>query len=319
VATVTNYSGGAGTTAATATTAGGARQGRSDRARGEEHLGWMLAGPALFVMLAVTAYPMLRAVYQSLFSYRITAPDEREFIGLKNYGTVLTDSLWWTDVGTTVFITVVTVAVELVIGFAFATVMHRLIFGRRTVRTAILLPYGIITVVSAFAWRYAFDLDTGFVNSVFNLEDYAWFSHRGSALAVIILAEIWKTTPFISLLLLAGLSQVPVELAEAAKVDGASWWQVLTRVTLPNMKPAIMVALLFRTLDAYRIFDTVFITTAGAENTETVSFLAYRQVIGRTAIGLGSAVSVLLFLTVLLIAVLFVKGFKTDLSQVRGD
>jgi len=320
VATVTNYSGATGG-AASANTAvtGGTKGHRSDRARSEEHLGWMLAGPALFVMLAVTAYPMGRAVYQSLFSYRITAPDEREFIGLKNYVTVLTDSLWWTDVGTTVFITVVTVGVELVIGFAFASVMHRLIFGRRTVRTAILLPYGIITVVSAFAWRYAFDLDTGFVNSWFNLEEYAWFSHRGSAIAVIILAEIWKTTPFISLLLLAGLAQVPAELGEAAKVDGASWWQRLTKVTLPNMKAAIMVALLFRTLDAYRIFDTVFVTTNGAEDTETVSFLAYRQVIGRTAIGLGSAVSVLLFLTVLLIAVVFVKGFKTDLSQVRGD
>jgi multiple sugar transport system permease protein len=319
MATVTDYSGASKPEPTDVATKRSGAGHRSDRARSEEHLGWMLAGPALFVMLAITAYPMGRAVYLSLFSYRITTPEDREFVGLKNYWTVLTDSLWWTDVGTTVFITVVTVAVELVIGFAFASVMHRLIFGRRTVRTAILLPYGIITVVSAFAWRYAFDLDTGFINEWFNLEDYAWFSHRGSALAVIILAEIWKTTPFISLLLLAGLSQVPAELGEAAKVDGASWWQRLTRVTLPNMKAAIMVALLFRTLDAYRIFDTVFVTTNGAENTETVSFLAYRQVIGRTAIGLGSAVSVLLFLTVLLIAVIFIKGFKTDLSQVRGD
>lgn len=298
---------------------GTTRARKSDRARSEERLGWMLAGPALFVMLAVTAYPMGRAIYQSLFSYRITTPDETEFVGLKNYVTVLTDSLWWTDVGTTVLITVITVGVELVIGFVFASVMHRIIFGRRTVRTAILIPYGIITVVSAFAWRYAFDLDTGFVNSVFGLGTMAWFSERWSALTVIILSEIWKTTPFISLLLLAGLAQVPAELGEAAKVDGATWWQRLTRVTLPNMKAAIMVALLFRTLDAYRIFDTVFVMTNGAEDTETVSFLAYRQVISRTAIGLGSAVSVLLFLTVLGIAVVFVKGFKTDLSQVRGD
>jgi multiple sugar transport system permease protein len=293
--------------------------GRSDRVRKEEHLGWWLAGPALAVMAIVTGYPMLRAVYQSLFSYRITAPDEREFVGLKNYVTVLTDSLWWTDVGTTVFITVVTVLIELVLGFAFASVMHRLVFGRRLVRTSILIPYGIITVVAAYAWRYAFDLDAGFVNQWFGGDDYAWFSHRWSALTVIILAEVWKTTPFISLLLLAGLAQVPIELGEAAKVDGASWWQRLSKVTLPNMKPAIMVALLFRTLDAYRVFDTVFIMTSGAQNTETVAFLAYRQVISRTAIGLGSAVSVLLFLTVLLIAVVFVKGFRTDLSQVRGE
>jgi multiple sugar transport system permease protein len=295
------------------------REARSERASSEQRLGWMLAGPAFVVMIAVTAYPMLRAVYLSLFSYRITDPDEREFIGVKNYVTVLTDSLWWTDVGTTVFITVVTVAVELVIGFAFASVMHRLIFGRRTVRTAILVPYGIITVVAAFAWRYAFELDSGFVNGLLGLDDYEWFSGRWSALTVIILAEIWKTTPFISLLLLAGLAQVPVELGEAAVVDGASWWQRLTKVTLPNMKPAIMVALLFRTLDAYRVFDSIFVMTNGAQQTESVSFLAYRQVVSRTAIGLGSAVSVLLFLTVLGIAVLFVKGFRTDLSQVRGE
>jgi multiple sugar transport system permease protein len=270
------------------------------------------------MMLLVTAYPMFRAIYLSLFKYRLTAPDDREFAGLSNYVTVLTDSLWWRTVFNTVFIMVVTVAVELVIGFAFAMVMHRIIFARGIVRTSILIPYGIITVVAAFAWRYAFDINSGFVNDLFGI-DTDVFADRWSALSVIILAEVWKTTPFISLLLLAGLAQVPAELGEAAVVDGASWWQRLWRVTLPNMKAAIMVALLFRTLDAYRIFDTVFIMTNGAEKTETVSFLAYRQVINRTEIGLGSAVSVLLFLSVLGIAVLFIKGFRTDLSQVRGE
>jgi multiple sugar transport system permease protein len=295
-----------------------ARVERTERARTEQRLGWYLAGPAFVVMLAVTGYPMLRAVYLSLFRYRITDPGERKFIWFKNYGTILTDHLWWTDVSTTLIITIVTVAIELVIGFAFASVMHRLVFGRRTVRTSILIPYGIITVVAAFAWKYAFDINSGFVNDLFGIQGDV-FANRWEAIGVIILAEVWKTTPFISLLLLAGLAQVPAELGEAAVVDGASWWQRLWRVTLPNMKAAIMVALLFRTLDAYRIFDTVFIMTQGAENTETVSFLAYRQVISRTEIGLGSAVSVLLFLTVLGIAVLFIKGFRTDLSQVRGQ
>jgi multiple sugar transport system permease protein len=173
-------------------------------------------------------------------------------------------------------------------------------------------------VVSAFAWRYAFALDSGFVNHWFNLENFAWFGHRWSGLFVICLSEIWKTTPFISLLLLAGLAQVPEVLQEAAKVDGATWWQRLTRVTLPNMKAAILVAVLFRTLDAYRLFDNVFVMTSGAQGTETVSFLAYRQMISRTALGLGSAVSVLLFFSVVLIAALFIKGFKVDLSRVRG-
>jgi len=291
----------------------------TDRARGEQRLGWYLVAPAVVVMLAVTAYPLLRALWLSLYNYRITDSDSREFVGLRNYWVVLTDQLWWTDVWTTVLITVITVVVELVIGFALAVVMHRIIFGRRTVRTAILIPYGIITVVSALAWRYAFALDSGFVNSWFGLDDYAWFSHHWSSLYVIIMAEIWKTTPFISLLLLAGLAQVPEELQEAARVDGATRWQRLARVTLPNMKAAVMVALLFRTLDAYRVFDSIFVTTGGANDTESVSFLTYRQVIGRTEIGLGSAVSVLLFATVVLIAFVFIKGFRTDLSQVRGD
>ena len=198
-------------------------------------------------------------------------------------------------------------------------VMHRIIFGRRTVRTSILVPYGIITVVSAFAWRYAFSLDSGFVNPWFNLGDFDWFGQRWSALFVICLSEIWKTTPFISLLLLAGLAQVPEVLQEAAKVDGASWWQRLWKVTIPNMKAAIMVALLFRTLDAFRIFDSIFVMTAGANGTESVSFLAYRQTISRVEIGLGSAVSVLLFLAVVLIAFGFIKGFKIDLAQARGE
>jgi multiple sugar transport system permease protein len=290
----------------------------TDRARAERRLGWKLTAPAVIVMLLVTAYPMINALWLSLFSYRLTDPGARQFIGLRNYGVVLTDGLWWQDVLTTVIITIVTVAVELLIGFAFAMVMHRIIFGRRVVRTSILVPYGIITVVSAFAWRFAFALDSGFVNNWFGLGNLAWFSHRWSSLFVICMSEIWKTTPFMSLLLLAGLAQVPEDLQEAAKVDGANWRQRLVRVTLPNMKAAILVAVLFRTLDAYRLFDNVFVMTAGAQKTETVSFLAYRQMISRTALGLGSAVSVLLFLTVVAIAALFIKGFKVDLSTVRG-
>jgi multiple sugar transport system permease protein len=291
----------------------------SDRARSEQRLGWYLVAPAFVLMLAVTAYPLGRAVWLSLFRNRITDPDSGEFVGLTNYWVVLRDSLWWNDVLTTVVITVITVAVELLIGLAFAGVMHRIVFGRRTIRTSILVPYGIVTVVAAFAWFYAFQLDSGFVNEWFGLDDFTWFSDRPRSLFVIILAEVWKTTPFMSLLLLAGLAQVPEELLEAAKVDGATWLQRVRRVILPNMKAAIMVALLFRTLDAYRIFDSIFIMTAGANDTESVSFLAYRQVITRTELGLGSAVSMLLFATVVLIAFVFVKVLGTDLSRVRGE
>lgn len=291
----------------------------SERGGRDQRLGLALALPAAITMLVVVAYPLANAVWLSLFSYRITDPGARRFVGLTNYLVVLGDPLWWSDVGTTALLTVCTVAVELVLGLAFAMVMHRIAFGQRVVRTAILIPYGIVTVVSAFAWRYAFALDSGFVNSWLGLERFSWFGQRWSSLFVIGLCEVWKTTPFMSLLLLAGLTQVPEELQEAAKVDGASAFQRLFKVTLPNMKAAMLVAVLFRVLDAYRIFDSVFVMTSGAQGTETVSFLAYRQMISRTALGLGSAVSVLLFLTVVLIAVSFMRASKLDLARFRGD
>jgi trehalose/maltose transport system permease protein len=292
---------------------------RSDRSRHERRLGLRLAAPAFVVMILVTAYPLIYAVVLSLYNYRLTDPSGKEFVGVSNYVTVLTDPLWWTDFTTTLVITVFSVAIELVLGFGFAFVMYRVLQGRSLVRTGILIPYGIITVVSAYIWRYAFQLDSGFINQWFGLGDYNWFGQRWSALFVIILSEIWKTTPFISLLLLAGLAQVPESLQEAAKVDGATWTQRLWRVTVPNMKAAIMVAVLFRTLDAFRIFDNIFIMTQGTANTETVSFLAYRQTISRLEIGLGSAVSVLLFLCVVLISVTFIKLFRVDLAQARGE
>lgn len=293
----------------------------SDRSRAENRLGWKLVAPAVVMMLLVTAYPMLRALYLSLFRYRLTAPDDREFAGLSNYVTVLTDPLWWTDVGNTLFIMVVTVAIELVIGFAFAMVMHRIVFARGIMRTSILIPYGIITVVSAFAWQFAFSLNNGFVNSwlPFIGQDFNWFGAKWPAMFAICVSEIWKTTPFMSLLLLAGLAQVPQDALEAARVDGATKWQRFWKVIVPNMRAAIMVAVLFRSLDAFRIFDNIYIMTRGAQDTESVSFLAYRQVIEQFELGMGSALSVLLFLSVLLIAWLLVKLFRVDLAAARRE
>ena len=291
----------------------------SERVRGERRLGIYLTLPSYVVMLLVTAYPLGYAVVLSLYNFRLTDPAGRSFVGLTNFGVILSDPVWWNDFVTTLAITIVTVAVELVLGFCFAFVMLRILRGRGPLRTAILIPYGIVTVVSAFIWRYAFAVDSGFVNQWLHLVDFDWFGGRWSAIIVICLSEIWKTTPFISLLLLAGLVQVPEEMQEAAKVDGATAWQRLWKITLPNMKAAIMVALLFRTLDAWRIFDNPYVMTAGANNTETISFLAYRQNVTLVNLGMGSAVSVLLFLTVVVIAWIFIKVFKTDLSQVRGD
>jgi multiple sugar transport system permease protein len=277
----------------------------------------MLCAPAVTVMLLVTAYPIVYAIVLSLQRYDLRFPDAAEFVGLRNYVDVLASPLWWQAFRTTLLITAVSVVFELVLGMALALVMHRAIFARRTVRASVLIPYGIVTVVGALAWRFAFDPTTGFVNALLN-SDRAWLTERFSSLVVIVATEVWKTTPFMALLLLAGLTLVPEDLLRAAKVDGATAWQRFRHITLPLMKPAILVALLFRTLDAFRIFDAVFVMTRGANDTETVSILGYNQLINRLNLGIGSAVSVLIFLAVILIAVLFVKGFGTSLAQQRG-
>jgi multiple sugar transport system permease protein len=294
------------------------KKGTTDRAKAERRTAWLLCAPAVIVMLLVTGYPIVSAFILSLQKYDLRFPADKEFVGFDNYANVLSSSTWWTDVFNTVIITVFSVALELVLGMLIALVMHRAIFGRGAVRTAVLIPYGIVTVVAAFAWLYAFQPTSGFVPGLLGLSSDPFASRTGSFI-VIILTEVWKTTPFMALLLLAGLALVPDELHEAAKVDGASAWQRFWRITVPLMKPAILVALLFRTLDAFRIFDTVFIQTQGANKTETVSILGYHELITRLNIGVGSAISVLIFLMVILIAALFVKGLGTSTAQQRGE
>lgn len=277
------------------------------RAPAEERLGWLLSAPAVLTMGLVTAYPILYALWLSLYRYDLRFPDGRTFVGLANYGSVLTSGVWWDALANTALITLGSVTIELVLGMFLALLMHRVLFLRRTLRASILIPYAIITVVAALAWRLAFDPVTGFVDAWLGT-DGTWLAQRDSALFVIMLTEVWKTTPFMALLLLAGLTLVPRDLLEAARVDGAGAMARFFRIQLPIMRPVILVALLFRTLDAFRIFDTVFVQTRGAQGTETVSIVGYQTLVTRLNLGLGSAVSVLIFLCVLAIALVFVRA-----------
>ena len=281
----------------------------SEGAKAERRLGWWLCAPAVLVMLAVTAYPVVYAVWLSLQRYNLELPNEVKFIGFANYGAVLTSPYWWQALWVTVLITVVSVAITLVLGMLLALVMYRTIFGRGTIRTAALVPYGIVTVAAAYGWYYAWTPSQGYLSALFSQSAPLTSQYR--AIAVIILAEIWKTTPFMGLLLLAGLSLVPEDLQKAAKVDGATGWQRFWRITVPLMKPAILVALLFRTLDSFRIFDNIFILTKGNNGTQSVSILAWDNLFNALNLGIGAAISILIFICVVIIAAIYIKGFGT--------
>jgi multiple sugar transport system permease protein len=283
-------------------------RGGSDDSRSDRRLAFLLIAPAVVLMLAVTAYPIGYAVWLSLQRYNLAEPDDTEFVGLSNYVTVLSDRYWWTAFAVTLAITVVSVAIEFVLGMALALVMHRTIFGKGVVRTAILVPYGIVTVAASYSWYYAWTPGTGYLANLLP-EGSAPLTEQLPSLAIVVLAEVWKTTPFMALLLLSGLALVPQDLLNAAQMDGAGPWKRLVKVILPLIKPAILVALLFRTLDAFRIFDNIYILTGGANNTGSVSILGYDNLFKAFNLGLGSALSVLIFACVAIIAFIYIKLF----------
>lgn len=294
--------------AATSMTATKSRGARSDDRRSQRRLAYWLIAPAVVLMLAVTAYPIGYAVWLSLQRYNLASPSDTKFVGLANYQTILTDKYWWTAFFVTLAITVISVAIEFALGLALALVMHRTIFGKGIVRTAILIPYGIVTVAASYSWYYAWTPGTGYLANLLP-DGSAPLTQQIPSLAVIVLAEVWKTTPFMALLLLAGLALVPQDLLKAAEVDGAGAWTRLTRVILPLMKPAILVALLFRTLDAFRIFDNIYVLTGGSNDTASVSILGYDNLFKAFNLGLGSAISVLVFASVAVIAFIYIKLF----------
>jgi multiple sugar transport system permease protein len=292
--------------------------GLSARARSERILALWLCAPAVAVMGLVALWPIAHSLWLSLQRYDLRFPDERRFVGLANYADVLGSELWWQDLATTLLLTFASVACELALGMGLALVMHRALFARRSVRASVLVPYAIVTVVAALAWRHAFDPSIGFVNAWLGIER-AWLSSRSGALVVILAAEVWKTTPFMALLLLAGLALVPQDLERAARIDGANAWQRFFRITLPIMRPALVVALLFRSVDAFRIFDSVYVMTRGSMGTETVSILAFGQLFGRLNLGIGSAVAVLIFLCVGAISVAILRGVAARPAGSDGD
>jgi multiple sugar transport system permease protein len=274
----------------------------------ERRLAALLCAPALLVMLAVTGYPISYAIYLSLERFDLRFPGQHGFVGLANYGAVLSSGYWWHAFTVTVIITVISVLIEFMLGLALALAMHGTLVGRGLVRTVVLIPYSIVTVVASYSWKYAWTPDKGYLAALLPTGSAPLADQAGS-IAVIILAEVWKTTPFMALLLLAGRALVPHELIKAAEMDGAGPWQRLIRVILPMMKPAILVALLFRALDAFRVFDCIYILTRGSNGTGSVSMLGYDNLFVGFNLGIGSAISVLIFIVAAVFTWVFVTIF----------
>jgi multiple sugar transport system permease protein len=284
-----------------------------------------MLSPSLAVIALVAAYPIGYAAWLSLNEYSVRVPGLSRFAGFRNYREALTSSEFWEAFRTTFVFTGASVALELVIGLVMALAMHEAFKGRAVLRTAVLVPWAILTVVTAMTWRTIFEPELGFANTMLSAlhlpgGDVVWLGERGYALSVMIFADVWKTAPFMGLLLLAGLQVIPGEVYEAAKVDGATAWQRFRRVTLPLLTPAILVALIFRTLDALRIFDLPAVLTQGANGTNTLSLHAYQELTANRLIGLGSALSVLTFITVMTVSFLYIRfvgGNIRSLTQER--
>jgi multiple sugar transport system permease protein len=242
------------------------------------------------------------------------------FIGLKHYKENLSDGRMWKAISNTTIFTVISVFAELVIGLAIAILINKAFFGRGLVRATILIPWAIPTAVSAFMWKYLYDGQNGIVAKAF--ESIGLFDRMtdlltssNGAMFSVIFADVWKTTPYMALLLLAGLQTIPSSLYEAAAIDGASKWKQFLKITLPLLKSSILVALLFRTLDAFRVFDLIYVLTGGgpANSTETISILAYKVMFAQTNFGEGSALSVIVFICVAIISMIYIKFLGRDL------
>lgn len=279
----------------------------------ENVLGYLMVAPALLCILLIAIYPVFRTFSLSLTDMRMQFPDMAKNVGLSNYIKLFQDSRFWSATYNTLFFTVTSVVLELVIGFAMALIMNMPFKGRGLVRAAVLVPWAIPTTVSATMWKFMYHDQFGVVNDILFrmgfIDQYqSWLGSTSSALWCAIIADVWKTAPFMGLLLLAGLQTIPAELYEAATVDGASKVMQFFRVTLPLVMPTMVVALIFRTLDAFRVFDLIFVLTGGGpgNSTETLSMYAYTTLFRNLNFGMGSAIAVLIFIFVFLISLVYI-------------
>jgi trehalose/maltose transport system permease protein len=297
----------------------------------QTRLAWMMLLPTLVVVALVAMWPLIQTIYQSFTDARFNSVTPTSFIGLRNYSDLLKDSLFRSSIGVAVKFAVVTVICEFLLGLVIALVVNSNFKGRGITRAAMLIPWAMITVVSAQMWKFMFDQNTGVVNDLLYARiapvintvlpsshhiltgtPVAWLAQDNTAFWAVCVVDIWKTSPFVALLLLAGLQVIPADVYEAATVDGAGGWQQFTRITLPLLRPAIAVTLIFRTLDALRVFDVFYVMTGTKSTTTTMAIYAYQNLIPFFDYGYGSAISVAIFIIIAVFVIAYVTILKVE-------
>jgi multiple sugar transport system permease protein len=286
--------------------AGASTERRRSKGIPERRLAVMMVAPSMILIAVVAAWPIIYAIWLSVHEYSVRVAGLSRWAGLRNYSNALSDPAWWSALEHTIIFTVVSVTLELIIGLGMALCMHEAFRGQGLLRTVVLVPWAVLTVVTAIMWQTMFVSPYGFVNTVLGTQT-VWLGSEPQALIVIIIADVWKTAPFMALLILAGLQVIPGEIYEAAKVDGATTMQRFTKITLPLLAPAILVALIFRTLDALRIFDLPYVLTQGQNGTSTLSTIAQEAFATNRIYGLGSAMAVLTFIVVMIVSFSYIR------------
>jgi multiple sugar transport system permease protein len=271
--------------------------------------------PALLVIGLVAIFPVFYVFYLSLHK-KVLAFNISNFIGLDNYLFLLKDSRFWNALKNTIYFTSVSVTLELVLGLSIALLLNRSFKGKGFMRAVVLVPWAIPTVVSARMWEWIYNTDFGILNYIIGMR-INWLGSTFWAMNAAIFMDVWKTTPFVALLLIAGLQVIPKDLYLAARVDGAGSWYIFRKITLPLLMPVILVVLIFRTLDAFRVFDAIYVLTGGgpANTTETLSIYAYKVLFQLLQFGYGSTLAVIVFLCIGMISVFYVRLLSRSIKK----
>ncbi len=293
-----------------------------DRFRTGEQAGWWMLAPALAFSVMFALYPVIDSFVLSLYRIFLAVPDlGQPFVGWENYRDLATDPVARQAFLVTVGFVVSSTLLELLLGLGIALVIHEQFPGRGWVRATALIPWAIPTVVASQMWRFIFNDQYGLANLFLfgdRVAEYVpWLAYPGFAWLAIVLADVWKTSSFAGLLILAGLQLIPDELYEAARIDGANTWQRFWRITLPLLRPALLLALVFRTMDAFRVFDLVFVMTQGGPGgaTQVLQFYGYKALFTEGRMGYGAAISVTVFLAIFLLSLFYIRAVGSKLFE----